>query len=407
MIHDSRYKSEKTWIELSRKNLRHNLEVFRGLCGAATPIWTVKANAYGHGAALVVKEIKKTIVIPAKAGDQKTAVDSRLRGNGNNSGNGEWLGVDSLDEAIVLRREGIDGPIIVLGWVPYPRLHEIAKYDLRLLLSSVQTVKELSKLKSKNKIRVHLKIDTGTTRQGIFPEQALVMAHMIRAVGLILEGAAMHFANIEDVNNPTYADLQIERFTHAVSLLKASGFALPIVHAACSAAVMTRPETIFTAARVGIGLYGLDPSPLVAARYKQQKRGAALKPVLSWYSRIALLKKVSAGTPVGYGLTERTKQTTMVAIVPVGYADGYDRSLSSHGYVLINGKKCRVMGRVCMNMIIIDATPARGTKENDQVTLIGFDGKKNVSANELAAAADTINYEIVARLAEHINRFVI
>ena len=385
MIQDTRITTEKIWIELSRKNLRHNLEVFRRLCGKATPIWTVKANAYGHGANLVAGEIQKTI----------------------KKEKGEWFGVDSIDEAILLRQEGIAAPIIVLGWVPYPRLKELVKYDLRLLVSSAQTVKQLSKLKNKKTLRVHLKIDTGTTRQGIFPEQALAMAHMLNAAGVIIEGAAMHFANIEDVDNPTYGDLQIERFTHAVAQLQAAGFALPLVHAACSAAIMTRPETVLTAARIGIGLYGLNPSPLVAVRYKKQKHAAELKPILSWYSRLALLKQVPAGTPVGYGLTERTKKKTLIAIVPVGYADGYDRSLSSRGHVLIRGKRCRVMGRVCMNMIIVDATPAVGAKENDVVTLIGAVGKSRVSADELAEAAGTINYEIVARLAEHLPRSMV
>jgi len=380
-----KHEALKTWIELSRKNLRHNLGVFRSLCGRATPIWTIKANAYGHGAVLIANEIQKTI----------------------KRGNGEWFGVDSIDEAVSLRREGIAAPIIVLGWVPYPRLNELVKYNLRLLVSSVQTVKELSKLNNKKQIRVHIKIDTGTTRQGIFPEQALAMAHILAGAGVVIEGAAMHFANIEDVDNPTYGDLQIERFTHTVAQLQAAGFALPIVHAACSAAIMTRPETVLTAARIGIGLYGLNPSALVAARYKKQKRGATLKPVLSWYSRVALLKRVKTGTPVGYGLTEKTKKPTTIAIVPVGYADGYDRSLSSRDHVLIRGKRCRVMGRVCMNMIIVDATTAKDVKENDIVTLIGSDGKHIVSADELANAADTINYEIVARLAEHLTRIIV
>ena len=418
MTKESRITTEKTWIELSRNNLRHNLEVFRRLCGAATPIWTVKANAYGHGAILIAKEIQKTIpsfVIPSAASDLKASdqtqrflpLDKSTARARKDKRRGEWFGVDSIDEAISLRQEGIVAPIIVLGWVPYPRLNELAKYNLRLLVSSAQTVERLSKLKTKSNIRVHIKIDTGTTRQGVLPEQALAMAEMIKTAGLVLEGAAMHFANIEDVDNPTYGDLQIERFTHAVALLQASGFALPIVHAACSAAIMTRPETVLTAARIGIGLYGLNPSPLVAARYKKQKRGASLKPVLSWRSRVALLKPIKPGTPVGYGLTEKTARKTMIAIVPVGYADGYDRSLSSRGHVLIRGKRCRVIGRVCMNMIIVDATPAVGAQENDVVTLIGIDGKQAISADELAVSADTINYEIVARLAEHITRIIV
>jgi alanine racemase len=291
--------------------------------------------------------------------------------------------------------------------VPYPRLNELAKNNLRYLVSSEQTVNELKKIFNKKIIRLHLKIDTGATRQGALPEQALRLAVKIRAAGLTLEGAATHFANIEDVENPTYADLQIARFAAAVDGLRALGFDLPIVHAACSAAVMTRPEVALTACRIGLGLYGLNPSELVKNNYQKIRRGPALRPVLSWHGRIGLLKKVPSNTSVGYGLTEKTKRPTAIAIVPVGYADGYDRSLSSVGQVIIRGKKCRVMGRICMNMMIVDATPAREAKENDAVTLIGVDGRSQVTADELATAAGTINYEIVARLAQYLPRFIV
>ncbi len=381
-----KHEALRTWIELSRKNLRHNLEVFRRLCGSATPIWTVKSNAYGHGAALLAS------VIPAKAG-----IHGGKRG--------EWLGVDSIDEAIELREEGIGAPIIILGWVPYPRLIELRRHDLRLLVSSFKTVDELRKRRIK--LRVHLKIDTGTTRQGVLPADALKLAFACKKAGLIVEGCATHFANIEDVENQTYGDLQLERFARVVVELKTNGFAVPIVHAACSAAIMTRPETMFTAARVGIGLYGLNPSKIIKDAYHKKHRSLELKPVLSWRSRVALVKRVPAQTPVGYGLTEKTKKPTTIAIVPVGYADGYDRSLSSKGIVLIRGAKCRVMGRVCMNMIIVDATPAKSVKENDIVTLIGSDGRASVTADALAASAETINYEIVARIAEHLPRFIV
>jgi alanine racemase len=376
-MNNAAFTKERSWIELSRKNLRHNLEVFRRLCGKATPIWTIKANAYGHGSSLIAGEISKTIGV-----------------------RGEWFGVDSLDEAIELRAAGIASPIIVLGWVPYPRLKELAKHDLRLLVSSEKTIAELRRRRLK--LRLHLKIDTGATRQGILPQDALGLAKRIRAAGLILEGCATHFANIEDVDNPAYADMQTERFIATIGTLKAAGFALPIVHATCSAAAMIRPETAFTACRIGIGLYGLNPSPLVAKRFA----GPRLKPVLSWRARIALVKRIPAGTPVGYGLTEKTSRPTDIAIVPVGYSDGYDRGLSSKGMVLVGGKRCRVIGRVCMNMIIVDATTARGAAENDVVTLIGQGGRATVTADELAASAGTINYEIVSRLARHLPRFV-
>jgi len=364
------------------------------LCAGATPIWTVKADAYGHGATLVAGEIAKSL--------SRRPLGS-ARGSSRRA-RGEWFGVDSLDEAIELRHGGIRAPIIVLGWVPYPRLAELKRHDLRLLVSSEKTVAELRKRRLK--LRVHLKIDTGATRQGVLPGRVLPLARQIRAAGLILEGCATHFANIEDVDNPVYGDLQIERFIACVEELKAAGFAMPIIHAACSAAAMTRPESVFTACRIGIGLYGLNPSKLVAKSYRRAHAGQALKPVLSWRSRVALVKKVPAGTPVGYGLTEKTRRPAYIAIVPVGYSDGYDRSLSSKGSVLIRGKRCRVMGRVCMNMIIVDATPARGASENDVVTLIGSDGNASVTADELADAAGTINYEIVSRIAEREPRFL-
>ena len=380
----SRKNELRTWLELSRKNLRHNLEVFRRLSGKVTRIWVVKANAYGHGldalGPALLQEMRK----------------------------GEWLGVDLLDEALLLRRIGARCPILIMGWIPPARLGEAVRNDLRIMVSSSKTVMALGKMKSMRPIRVHLKIDTGATRQGALPEEALGMVRLIKRYGLVLEGCATHFANIEDVDNPAYSDLQIERFVGVVSKIKALGFALPVVHAACSAATMIRRETLLSAVRIGIGLYGLNPSALVAKSYRRAAhRGQALKPVLSWRSRVALIKRVPAGTPVGYGLTEKTKRSTIIAIVPVGYSDGYDRALSSRGYVLIRGKRCRVLGRVCMNMIIVDASFANGAAENDIVTLIGAQRMNAVTADELAAAAGTINYEIVSRIAEHLPRFIV
>ncbi len=379
MIQDSRFKREKTWIELSRKNLRHNLEVFRRLCGRATPIWIVKASAYGHGSGLISAEIVKTI----------------------KKGSGEWFGVDSIDEAIFLREEGIVSPIIVLGYVPVERLADLGKYDLRFFLSSFEVVKHLARLKIKP--RVHLKIDTGTSRQGVFPDEALKLARAARSAGIVIEGCATHFANIEDTTNPTYADLQIERFIEVVSELKASGFSIPMVHAACTAAILTRVETFFTAIRVGIGLYGVYPSPLVKELVDKK---ILLQPVLSWKARVALVKNLPANTPVGYGLTEKTTKKTIVAVVPVGYADGVPRAASSKAKVLINGKKCRIIGRVCMNMFMVDATKAK-SHENEIVTIIGNYKKVFLLADDLATSSNTVAYEILARLPLQIKRFVV
>jgi alanine racemase len=375
----TRFKKEKTWIELSRKNLRRNLEVFRRLCGRATPIWIVKADAYGHGAGLIAPEIVKTI----------------------KKGRGEWFGVDSVDEAVFLRKEGIKEPIIVLGYVPTERLTDLGKYDLRLLISSFGAVKCLARLKIM--LRVHLKIDTGTSRQGVFPDDALRLARAAKAAGLIVEGCATHFANIEDTTNPTYADLQIERFIQVVAALKRNGFAIPMVHAACTAAVLTRKETVFSAVRVGIGLYGIYPSPLVKKIIRKKLK---LYPVLSWKTRVALVKHLPTDTPVGYGLTEKTQKKTVLAVIPVGYADGMPRAASGKGRVIINDKKCRIIGRICMNIFMVDAGSS-APRENDIVTIIGSANGITVSADDLAEAANAISYEVVARLPLHIKRIVV
>ncbi len=359
------------------------MEVFRRLSAWATRIWVVKANAYGHG----LEEIGQLILESIEKG--------------------EWLGVDSLDEGLRLRRLGARMPIIVLGWVPHARLIEAVRKDLRLLVSSRETIKALAKLqKGSRPIRVHLKIDTGTTRQGALPDEALKLAELIGKSGLVLEGCATHFANIEDVDNPAYGDLQIERFVAVVAAIKARGFALPVIHAACSAATMVRPEAVLTGVRIGIGLYGLNPSSLVARAFGKKQKGLSLKPVLSWHSRLALLKWVPSGTFVGYGLTFRTKRKTLIAIVPVGYSDGYDRGLSSLGTVLIAGRRCQVVGRICMNMMIVDATGCYNAKEGDEAVLIGRQGKNAVTADELAEKAGTINYEIVSRIAGHLPRAI-
>lgn len=353
------------------------------MSGAVTRIWVLKANAYGHGlrviGSLLIREMRK----------------------------GEWLGVDSLDEALMLRGLGARCPILIMGWIPHARLGEAVRNDFRIMVSSPETVRALARLKSRRFIRVHLKIDTGATRQGVLPEGAQGLASLIKRSGLILEGCATHFANIEDVENPVYGDMQIERFVSVVAGLRAMGFALPVVHAACSAATMIRHESLFSAVRIGIGLYGLNPSPLVARKFCRSKEQPPLAPVLSWRSRVALTKIVRAGTYAGYGLTYRTKRKTLIAIVPVGYSDGYARSLSSKGIVIIGGTRCPVIGRVCMNMIIVDATKAKRAAEGDVVTLIGTDGRASVTADELSAAAGTINYEMVARIAEHLPRLIV
>ncbi len=224
----------------------------------------------------------------------------------------------------------------------------------------------------------------------------------------MLEGLSSHFANIEDTTDDYYPKFQLENFRQAIDWFKQRDINVPLRHMSCSAASILFPETHFELARVGIGLYGLWPSKetMVSCRLRGQE-ALRLKPVLSWRARVAQVKNVARGAYVGYGCTYRTTRPTRLAVIPVGYYDGYDRSLSNAAYVLIRGKRAPVRGRVCMNFFMVYITDIPGVKLEDQVTLIGKDGRDKITADQLATLAGTINYEIVSRINPSIPRVVV
>ncbi len=433
----------RTWLEISKVNLLHNIGEFLNLIGPHVHLMAVvKANAYGHGITQVAELLGKS---EQGINPSFTSPYDKGRQGGVNT---IWFGVDSIDEALTLRAAGIAQPILALGYVPLDRLHEAVEQGIRLTVYNRETIEALGKItphlnplpqgERKQKklslslhgrgqgegvpIKLHLKLETGTNRQGVLPEQALELCKLIQQYPhLELEGISSHFANIEDTTDHTFAMLQLQRFNQFLNLLtynlQPTNYKLLIRHMACTAATILFPQTYFNMVRVGIGLYGLWPSreTLVAAKKsplhppfaKGEAGGFNLQPVLSWKTRIAQIKQVKAGESVGYGLSERMAQDSKIAILPIGYYDGYDRKLSSLGNVLIGGTRCKIIGRINMNMCMVDITHMPSAKVEDEVVLVGEQGTERITAEELAQKVGTINYEVVARINPMLPRMVI
>ncbi len=266
--------------------------------------------------------------------------------------------------------------------------------DLRLTVYNRQTVQRLAELAARagRTVRLHVKVETGTWRQGLVPRELGAFVRDIRKrPNLVVEGLSSHFANIEDTTKHDYPRLQLECYRAACREVEAEGDRVPLKHMSCTASTILFPEPEFNLARVGIGLYGLWPSKetyLSAALEK--KEPPDLRPVLSWRARVAQVKKVPAGAFIGYGCTFRTTRPTVLAVVPVGYYDGYDRRLSNAAHVLVKGRRAPVRGRIAMDFFVADVTDVPGVRLEDEVTLLGADGRERVTAEDLAALIGTI-----------------
>ena len=375
--------SSLVWVELDAKAPEHNLRQLRA--GAAPGVLScavVKSNAYGHGVAQIAPLLASA----------------------------EWFGVNSLEEGLELRGLGITRPVLLLGHVPLAELPAAVEADLRLTVYNRETIEALSALPLRSRpARVHLKVDTGTSRQGVLPEDLEDFLRLLKGSrNVLLEGVSTHFANIEDTLNHAYAEMQIARFNAALATIDARAGRPPHIHTACTAAAVLFSSTHFTMLRSGIGLYGLWPSreTLVSAREK----GTAMpdfRPVLSWKTRIVQVKTIPEGSFVGYGCSYRTMRRTTLGVLPVGYADGYDRALGNHAHVLVRGRRAPVIGRICMNLCMVDLTDVPGARLEDEAILLGKSGDEQISAETMAEWAGTINYEIVSRISPLLPRRVV
>lgn len=360
----------RTWLEIDTKAVKNNYQIFRNLilkdcklCGV------VKSNAYGHGLVDFSKELECLGI--------------------------DFLAVDSVVEGLCLRKEGIQVPILVLGYTLPSLVKKAANNSLSLTISSFDTLGSLPKLLGRKRIKIHLKLDTGMHRQGFYQDDAQkVLNFLDKNNNIILEGAYTHFAAAKNPAFPQDTKKQLAIFQKWIKELSEKGYK-PICHAAATAGTILYPEARLDMVRVGIGLYGLWPSKEVKAFAAERLK---FTPAMQWKTIISEIKNLSKGEGIGYDFTERVDQNSKIAILPVGYWHGYPRSLSSIGYVLVQGKRCKILGRISMDMIIINISDVPRVKVGDEVYLLGKSGQEEVSADDLAYLADTINYEIATRI---------
>lgn len=370
-----------TFAEIDLNAVAHNVKSLRGITLHGSRLMAVvKANAYGHGAAEVARTALK---------------------NG-----AELLGVARIEEGIQLREAGLTAPVLIFGYT-LPSLGDtLTEYDLMPTVSSYQNAQALSSAirKSGTRLKIHLKIDTGMGRIGMIPDFSRSdlpeyrasdivreIESVLRLPGLETEGIYTHFATA-DSRDKTFARKQFERFSDILNLLRRDGAEIPIRHAANSAGIIDMPETHLDMVRAGISLYGLYPSDEV------DKSRISLIPAMSLKSKVAHLKNVPAGFSISYGCIYQTDKPAVIATVPVGYGDGYDRLLSSKGCMLVRGHRARIVGRVCMDMTMLDVGHIPDVRLEDEVVVLGKQGKESVTADAIASSLNTINYEVVTRI---------
>src|SRR4051812_36394598 len=381
------------WLEIDGGALRHNIGVFRNVLGSGVRLGGVlKGNAYGHGFAQVLQTVHpwcdSIYVIEASDG---LAVRKFEKETGSPPRQVLVLGAVEPDEAVELARAGVDLVLTDPGQ---------ARFVPALRAAGVR------------KLRAHVHLDTGLGREGFMPSQLPGAVEWLAAARDVIEvaGALSHFANTEDVTEQNYAVQQLDAFDAGLEKLKSAlSISAPLErHIAASAAALLMPRARMDAVRIGISLYGLwasNETRLSARAVLGQV--PELKPALAWKCRSQLTKWLPAGSYVGYGCTYRCPADAKIAVLPMGYFDGYPRLSSGKAHVLVSGQRCPVLGRVMMNHVVIDVTRAAADDAPVTATLLGRDGGEQITADQLAAWAQTINYEIVTRIGAHVKRVLI
>lgn len=361
-----------TYAEVNLTHIDENLEAIRSKVMPSKVMLILKANAYGHGLKDVALHLADRV---------------------------DYIGVAVLEEGVYLRQIGIKTPILVMGGVWNSQIPQYIQNDLTLTASSVEKLEQIDQIAAtlKKKVRVHLKIDTGMERIGVhyYNARSLLDAALSYRKNVVVEGIYSHFAN-SDSSDLTHARLQLERFNDVLRFYDSQSLPFPMRHMANSGAVLQLPESYFDMVRPGILMYGVYPSQECA-------KSILVKPALSWRSRVVYFKVVKPGHPVSYGSIWQSDHNVRVVTIPVGYGDGYFRSMSNKASVIINGKKYPQVGRVCMDQIMVNIE--WGTAYNgDEVTLIGRSGDESISVEDLAIWADTIPYEILTNINTRVPR---
>ncbi len=365
-------------IQIDAAALRHNYQTFQKLAGQATLIPVVKSNAYGHGLREVYEALKEI--------------------------NPGWLAVNYLSEAESLRSLGFEGRILVVGPIRSSDLGWAFKLNCDIFLAERNLLSAWVLLPPAQQARGHIKFDTGMSRQGFMPDEvpgllALLAPHKARLVGI-----CSHFSNVEDVLEQSYALQQLETFMSVVKQFKDLGFTL-LPHIAASSSALIMQDSRLAMIRVGISMYGLWPSRATQLSYLQSMgHMLELKPLLSWTCELALTKSIQAGQFIGYGCTFKALRDMRIGLLPIGYFEGYPRLASNRGHVLIDGQRCPIVGRICMNMMMVDISHLQDLEVGTTVTLIGKSGTESIDASQIGEWAETIHYEIITKLNSDIPR---
>ncbi|MCH5252664.1 MAG: alanine racemase [Lachnospiraceae bacterium] len=366
----------RTYAEIDLEAIRYNIRQVRKNIRPETKIMAiVKANAYGHGAVPVAKALYGLV---------------------------DGYGVATMEEALELRKAGLDGMILILGYTGEEWFSALVKNEISQTIYSVEIAEKLNAVsgEQKKKARVHIKIDTGMSRLG-FPagRDSIEKIKRIAAMPYLeIEGAFTHFARADE-KTPEAAKEPLQTYLDFIKELEKEGISIPVHHVSNSAAIIHFPEANLDMVRSGIMTYGLYPSEEIP------KDSICLKPAMQWKAHISFVKTVEPGTPISYGGTYTAGKKMRIATIPVGYADGMRRELSNRGRVLVHGQYADIVGRVCMDQFMIDVTDIPDVKEGDVVTIVGRDGKKEISVEEIAALSHSFNYEFVCCVTNRVPRF--
>lgn len=350
----------------------HNLNEIRTRIGNAMLMAVIKANAYGHGAVELASFIEDSV---------------------------DWFAVAVIDEAIELRQSGVKKPILILGYTDPSAFDDAVVNDVALTVFTKESAQKLSAaaLRLGKKAVVHLAVDTGMSRIGLMPDQVEDAVEIAAMPGLYVQGLFTHFA-CADESDKSFVTVQSSRFKEFADSLSACGVDVPIKHVANSAAIIEFDDSYLNMVRSGIITYGLYPSDHV------DRDAVKFLPAMSLISHVAHVKTVDEGVGVSYGHHFVTKRKTVIATVPVGYADGYPFYMSSKGQVLINGRRADILGRVCMDQMMVDVTDIEGVSVGDRVTLIGCDGDQCILADDLCRESYALNYQLICSVSRRVPR---
>ena len=363
-----------TWAEIDLDAIAFNAAGLKARAGGEAELMvTVKANGYGHGAVPVARAAME-------GGATRLAVHRALEG-------------------VQLRQADITAPILIMGYTMPAESGRVARWNLTPTVNSKPQAEGLSQaaVGQGKALPIHVKVDTGMSRYGLLPDEVLDFVRFLSGLpGLVLEGLYSHHC-VADLADKTFTHRQFNTYMDVVKRLEEANFVFPLRHVANSATTLDLPEMALDMVRCGIALYGLRPSDEV-------EPAIPLRPALTLKSRVARVRTLPAGASISYGRTYTTGEPTRVALVPIGYGDGYHRILSNRGAVLIRGQRAPIVGRVCMDQFVVDVSHIPTVLLHDEVVLVGRQGKEHIPAEEVAGWAETINYEVTTSLLPRVVR---